>query len=67
MLFIPIEKVIDQRDSFRKAREAHLIQKEQTAEPFGIKRCDGYYLVYSIKVYPVIKWIWKPEVQKNAQ
>ena len=37
-LLIPIEKLINQRDSFRKAREAHLIEKAQTLE---INKRDG--------------------------
>ena len=41
MLLIPIEKLINQRDSFRKAREAHLIEKAQATEPLGINKRDG--------------------------
>ena len=33
MLFIPIEKLKNGRDSFRKAREAHHIHKAKTIEP----------------------------------
>ena len=33
MLLIPIEKLKNGRDSFRKAREAHLIHKAKTIEP----------------------------------
>ena len=36
MLLIPIEKLKNGRDSFRKAREAHLIHKAQTIEPLDI-------------------------------
>ena len=42
MLLIPIEKLINQRDSlFKKAREAHLIEKAQSTEPLGINKRDG--------------------------
>ena len=40
MLLIPIEKLNYERDSFRKAREAHLIQKGKTIEPLGINKRD---------------------------
>ena len=40
MLLIPIEKVKNGRDSFRKAREAHLIHKAKTIEPLGINKRD---------------------------
>ena len=40
MLLIPIEKLKVGRDSFRKAREAHLIQKAKTIEPLGINKRD---------------------------
>ena len=40
MLFIPIEKLKNGRDSFRKAREALLIHKAKTIEPLGINK--GY-------------------------
>ena len=40
MLLIPIEKLKNGRDSFRKAREAHLILKAKTIEPLGINRRD---------------------------
>ena len=36
MLLIPIEKLKNGRDSFRKAREAHLIHKAKTVEPLCI-------------------------------
>ena len=38
MLLIPIEKLKNGRDSFRKAREAHLIHKAKTTEPLGINK-----------------------------
>ena len=40
MLLIPVEKLKNGRDSFRKAREAHLIQKAKTIEPLGINKRD---------------------------
>ena len=38
---IPIELIRSKRDSVRKAREAHLINKAKTLHPFGINRKDG--------------------------
>ena len=35
---IPIELIRSKRDSVRKAREAHLINKAKTLHPFGINR-----------------------------
>ena len=40
MLLIPIEKLKNWRDSFRKAREAHLIHKAKAIEPLGINKRD---------------------------
>ena len=40
MLLIPIEKLKNGRDSFRKALEAHLIHKAKTTEPLGINKRD---------------------------
>ena len=40
MLLLPIEKLKNGRDSFRKAREAHLIHKAKTIEPLGINKRD---------------------------
>ena len=40
MLLIPIEKLNDKRDSFRKAREAQIIHKAKTLEPLGINKRD---------------------------
>ena len=37
---IPIELIRSKRDSVRKAREAHLINKAKTLHPFGINRRD---------------------------
>ena len=35
-----IEKLNNERDSFRKAREAHIIYKAKTLEPLGINKRD---------------------------
>ena len=40
MLLIPIEKPKNGRDSFWKAREAHLMHKVKTIEPLGINKRD---------------------------
>ena len=40
MLLIPTEKLKNGRDSFRKAREAHLIHKAKTIESLGINKRD---------------------------
>ena len=40
MLLIPIEKLKNGSDSFRKAREAHPIPKAKTIEPLGINKRD---------------------------
>ena len=37
---IPIELIHSKRDSVRKAREAHLINKAKTLHPFGINKRD---------------------------
>ena len=39
-LLIPIEKLKNGRDSFRKAREAHILHKAKTIEPLGINKRD---------------------------
>ena len=40
VLLIPLELIPSNRDSVRKAREAHLIDKAMTLEPQGINRRD---------------------------
>ena len=40
LLLIPIEKLNNERDSFRKEREAHIIHKAKTLEPLGINKRD---------------------------
>ena len=37
---IPIELIPSKRDSVRKAREAHLINKARTLHPFGVNKRD---------------------------
>ena len=39
-LLVPFELIHNNRDSVRKAREAHLIDKAMTLEPRGINRRD---------------------------
>ena len=48
MLLLPIEKLKNGRDSFRKAREDHLIHTAKTIEPLGINKRDelSLYIVY---------------------
>ena len=55
MLLIPIEKLKNGCDSFRKAREAHLIHKAKTIEPLGINERDELqlYIVYIFFCYLV--------------
>ena len=40
MQLIPLEKTHSSRDSVRKARESHLIDKAMTLEPHGLNRRD---------------------------
>ena len=40
LLLTPLELIHNTRDSVRKAREAHLINKAMTLEPPGINRRD---------------------------
>ena len=40
VLLTPLELIHSKRDSVRKAREAHLINKAMTLEPLGINRRD---------------------------
>ena len=40
MQLIPLEKIRYSRDSVRKARESHLIDKAMTLEPHGLNRRD---------------------------
>ena len=43
MLLIPIEKILSNRDSIRKAREAYLIQKGKTIDPAGLNIREETY------------------------
>ena len=38
MQLIPLEEIHSSRDSIRKARESHLIDKAMTLEPHGLNR-----------------------------
>ena len=38
MQLIPLEKIHSSRDSVRKARESHLIDKAMTLKPHGLNR-----------------------------
>ena len=40
MQLIPLEKIHSSRDTVRKARESHLIDKAITLEPHGLNRRD---------------------------
>ena len=40
LLLTPLELIHNTRDSIRKAREAHLINKANTLKPLGINRRD---------------------------
>ena len=40
MLLIPIENLKNERDFFRKAREAHIIRKAETLEPLGVNKLN---------------------------
>ena len=40
MLLIPIEKLSNECDSFRKEHEAYIIYKAKTLEPLGINKRD---------------------------
>ena len=43
MQLIPIEKIVSNRDSIRKAREAFLIQKGRTIDPNGLNIHEETY------------------------
>ena len=59
MLWIPIEKLKNGRDSFRKAREAHLIHKAKTIEPLGINKRDELVTIYSISLIFLLSCLYK--------
>ena len=54
MLLITIEKLKNWRDSFSKAREAHLIHRAKTIEPLGINKRDELLLYIEIFYFFVI-------------
>ena len=58
MLLIPIEKLKNGSDSFRKAREAHLIPKAKTIEPLGINKRDELLLciVYLLFFFVILSF-----------
>ena len=43
---IPLELITSNRDAIRKAREAFLIFKGKTLEPFGLNRRDEIWSIY---------------------
>ena len=43
MQLIPLDKIHSSRDSVRKARESHLINKAMTLEPHRLKRRDELF------------------------
>ena len=57
MQLIPLEKIHSSRDSVRKARESHLIDKAMTLEPHGVNRRDEFLssisLVFFLSSFPV--------------
>ena len=58
MLLIPIEKLKNGSDSFRKARETHLIPKTKTIEPLGINKRDELLLciVYLLFFFVILSF-----------
>ena len=55
MQLIPIEKIVSNRDSIRKAREAFLIQKGRTIDPNGLNiREETYQLFPFVFFYYVL-------------
>ena len=44
---VPLELITSNRDAIRKAREAFLISKGKTLEPFGLNRRDEIWSIYS--------------------
>ena len=43
---VPLELITSNRDDIRKAREAFLISKGKTLEPFGLNRSDEIWSIY---------------------
>ena len=52
MQLIPLEKIHSSRDSVRKARESHLIDKAMTLEPRGLNRRGDIIAVYILSIFP---------------
>ena len=45
--FNPLELIHNNRDSVRKAREAHLIDKAMTLDPHGINRHELFFFYFT--------------------
>ena len=43
---VPLELITSNRDAIRKTREAFLISKGKTLEPFGLNRRDEIWSIY---------------------
>ena len=54
MQLIPLEKIHSSRDSVRKARESHLIDKAMTLEPHGLNRHDELLLFFLFQFFLVL-------------
>ena len=56
---VPLEKIHSLRDSVRKGRESHLIDKATTLEPHGLKRHDelsqSISLVFFLSSFCVVR------------
>ena len=53
MQLIPLEKIHSSRDSVRKARESHLIDKAMTLEPHALNRRDELlYVIHILSIFP---------------
>ena len=59
MQLIPLEKIHSSRDSVRKARESHLIDKAMTLEPHGLNRrgelLQSISLVFFLSSFYVVR------------
>ena len=53
---IPLELITSNRDGIRKAREAFLICKGKTLEPFGLNRRDEIWSIYFLFFYIYPFW-----------
>ena len=52
MQLIPLEKIHSSRDSVRKARESHLIDKAMTLEPHGLKPPWRIIVIHILSIFP---------------